>query len=466
MSLSSQDLSLADDKNLVLTFVVLLFLLVDAAYRKFEKQRYITCLPSQPTVVSIAVEQMVTVEIDVARYWSTIGDTSVKVTVEFRGVRPVPHNVCMASGDGGALVRVYSDLGDERVCPTAKLTTWMTPLRPSAGAAVAPIMYDRDVLPSRDRRIYSLVLQYDFTQDEKGVITPIAPALQGVLYESAFESQLMLVFDGEKKLLGTSDAFPSSISVPKGPITIRLQVRHEDTKKLEALKDLTLWIERSLEKEIALACYESKASMMLSSDSFKKRLLRKGSCASVFLVHPGDSKIPSSCKPGDLLFGSVTYESPETTLSGDGKRPGGFPVSLIVGPKPEKPPADPETPEPEDVRTLEQKLSDSVRDLKISHLNKLTVKEKDEGQFETLCEKLEGEYPGHLPLLMTKLEYLDTHEGKNTVKRSGERLLEVIAAAEACVSLIDQDDLSRHFGRRVDTGDPDSVKVSRLCASR
>jgi tripeptidyl-peptidase-2 len=432
----------------------------DAAYRDFEKQRYISTLPSQTTVTSIAVEPEVTVEIDVARFWSTLGDTSLSVIVEFRGVRPVPSDLALTSGIGGTLVRLYSDLADETVCPTAKLTKWRTPLRPkAAGAVVRPILSDRDLSPSPNRRLYELILHYEFTQDDKGTFTPIAPALQGVLYEAAFECQLMLFFDGEKKYLGSSDAFPSAIKAPKGQVMIRLQARHDDPQKLEALKDLMIWIERGLEKEIVLSSYDSKEAMM-SSDTFKKRLLRKGSIASVFIAHPGDSKVPSSCKPGDILHGTVTYESSEASLSGDGKRPGGFPVSLVVGPKPDKPPSDPEPKEPEDERTVDQKLSEAIRDLKILHLHKLSAKEKDEGHFDTLFNSLATEYPRHLPLLMTKLQHLDSKESKNLDKRSAEQLMQIIAAAESVISIIDQDSLSLHFGRKSDPDDPNAVKVS------
>ena len=39
------------------------------------------------------------------------------------------------------------------------------------------------------------MLTYEFTQDEKGSITPHVPALQGVLYESGFDGHLIQVFD-------------------------------------------------------------------------------------------------------------------------------------------------------------------------------------------------------------------------------------------------------------------------------
>lgn len=406
----------------------------------------------QHTVTSVSVEEGATVEIAIGRYWSTLGETRVSVTTEFRGVRPSPTNANLLSEPGGALVRLFSDIGDERVSPNAKLSKWRTPVRPNSGASVVPLT-DRDMLPSA-RRPHELVLTYEFTQDDKGSVTPFAPTLQGVLYESALDSQLMLFFDGDKKYLGASDAFPSAISLPKGPITMRLQIRHEDSKILESLKDVTVWFDRTLEKEISLQTYDSKERMMRANGSFKKRLLRQGESASVFIGNPPLSKLPSNCKPGDMLLGSITYESGEASLSGDGKRPGGFPLTYVVGPKPEKPSTELESAEPKDERSTKEKMNEAVRDLQVSYIGKLTPEEKKAGKFDELYGELEAQYPETLSVLLLKLKHLDSHDQRRDM------LPEIVAAADAVVALIDEDELALHFGRKSDSEDPEAVKVS------
>lgn len=430
-------------------------LLPHAAYRDFEKQKYLTLQPTQSSITSIAVEQGVTVELDVARYWSTIGATKVEVSIEFRGVSPTPDNLFMLSGDAGSLVRIRSDLNDELVNPSAKFTKWKTPVRPKADGVVTPLGA-RDVLPGNSKQIYQLILTYEFSQEDKGSFTPRAPALQGVLYESAFESQLMLAFDGEKKYLGVSDAFVSSITAPKGPVVIRLQIRHDDPKKLEKLKDLCIWIERSLEKEISTSAYTSKEGMMKGDGGFKKRTLRKGASCAVFLANPAYSKLPPSCKPGDVLIGSVNYACGDSSLPGEGRRPGGFPIAYCVGPKPEKSSVEPETSEPKDERTAQEKVDEAIRDLKVSQLGKLTAKEKEDGKFEVLYAQFSVEYPDHLPLLMAKLKYLDSQEKRTDM------LQEIVEAASAVVAKIPQDSLAMHFGKKSDSEDPEAVKVSKI----
>jgi tripeptidyl-peptidase-2 len=318
---------------------------------------------------------------------------------------------------------------------------------------IAPLG-ERDTLPSLSKEIYQLVLEYDFEQEEKGSFIPRADALQGVLYESAFESQLMQVFDGEKKYLGVVDAYPSSVTAPKGTILIRLQIRHDDPTKLEKLKDMVIWIERSIEKEISLSIYPTKEALMTSGGTLKRCVLRKGSGASVYIAEPPPSKIPSGCKAGDIIQGSVSFGSGDASLPGDGKRPGGYVVSYTVGPKAKKASSDPETPELKDERSVEEKLLEAVRDLKVGQLSKLTQKEKDDGMFEDIYGKIESEYPDFLPLLMARLKYLDMHE-----KRS-EKFADIVSAADAVLVLVPENELALHFGRKIDSEDPAAVKVS------
>ena len=156
-------------------------LLPHAAYRDFEEAKYFSLRPGQTVVTSIGVEAGVTAELTVGRYWSTLGSASVNAQVTFRGIRPVPNEVSMVCGDAGSLIRVMSDLADEPIQPAAKLNKWRTPLRPNANPLLTPLG-PRDVFPTQQNKgaqIYQLVLTYEFTQEEKGSITPRVPITQG-----------------------------------------------------------------------------------------------------------------------------------------------------------------------------------------------------------------------------------------------------------------------------------------------
>jgi tripeptidyl-peptidase-2 len=429
-------------------------LLPHAAYRDFEEAKYYSMRPGQTNVASIPVQAGVTVEIVLGRYWSTLGRTGLRASLTYRGVRPVPDHATLACGDAGSLVRIIADIKDEKVAPLAKLSKWWTPLRPLEKPLLEPLDDERDEYPSHPRRIYQLVLTYEFTQDEKGSITPRVPLTQGVLYESALESQLIMVYDSNKKLLGTADAWPKSVTVPKGKITLRMQVRHDNPEKLEGLKEMPMWIERSLEKDIQLSAYSSREAMILGKGNFHKRILRKGNMSSVFFQEPPTPKLPSGCQTGDLLRGTFTLCSGETTLLGEGKRPKGFPFTYVVGPKPAKT-SDPQTPEPVDERSVQEKLDEAIRDVKVSKLDSLTAKEKESGKFEELFDEFVKDYPKHLPLLMAKLRYLDSSAQRM------EKLNDIVDSANAVLAEISEDELALHFGKIVDKDNPDANKLDK-----
>jgi tripeptidyl-peptidase II len=279
-----------------------------------------------------------------------------------------------------------------------------------------------------------------------------APSLQGVLYESAYESQLILLFDRQKKYLGAADAWPEEIKVPKGTITLRMQVRHDKPDMLEKLKDTPIWIERKLEKEIGLSMYTSKESMMIGSETFKRRMLRKGSSCSLFISEPPTSKLPSGSKAGDILTGIVTFESNDSTLPGDGKRPDGFPLTYYLASKPAKNKDPISSVEEKDERSVDQKLEESIRDCKVKFLGKMTKEEKDSGKYDEMYVSLVKEYDGYLPLLLEGLKSLDNE------KKRKEHLDKIILAADDIISRISEDELAVHFGKHHDKDNTNAVK--------
>jgi tripeptidyl-peptidase-2 len=252
------------------------------------------------------------------------------------------------------------------------------------------------------------------------------------------------------------DAYPNIINSPKGTIVIKMQVRHDDPAMLEKLKDMTIWIERKLEKEISMSCYATREDLLVGGKrTMKKRTLRKGTCCSVFFSEPSSTKIPSSCKEGDVLMGSASYCSGEASLPGEGKRPNGFPISFTVGPKTEKVPSEEEVVEPKDERTSEERLNEAICDLKVDQLTKLTSAEKESGVFETTYSELWKQYPNHIPLLMANLKYLDDS------KKRSESLEKIVDAADRVIAQISEDELALHFGKKVDKEDPKKAKQNK-----
>lgn len=69
---------------------------------------------------------------------------------------------------------------------------------PSKGTISA--LGERDVAPD-GRQCFSLLLEYSFKQSDAGEVTPRLSALNGYLYDSAFEAQMYMIFDSNKKVL-------------------------------------------------------------------------------------------------------------------------------------------------------------------------------------------------------------------------------------------------------------------------
>lgn len=218
-------------------------MLPDVAYCEAGVKRRSNWSPSQEIVISIPVYPGITIELDLARDWTALGSPSMIVSIDFRGIMVTPSTSMMLLGGVGAREQLSSNTRDKFILPSAKLSTWNTPIKPIAEGLFSPC--DKcDVLIMGNTQIYQLVLTYQFVQKTSSSITPRAPALQGYLYESGFESQMMLVFDKDKRYLGAMESWLDEVSVARGKASIRLQIRHEDVIKLKKLKDLSIWIKR------------------------------------------------------------------------------------------------------------------------------------------------------------------------------------------------------------------------------
>jgi hypothetical protein len=102
--------------------------------------------------------------------------------------------------------------------------------------------------------------------------------------------------------------------------------------------------------------------------------------------------------------------------------------------------------------TLEKKMDDAVRDLKIGYLPQVSV-EIDDTTFNDLWNKLVTDYSDSLQLYMAKLKYLDENS------RRHENLDAIIVAANDIISRVSEDDLAKCLGRRVDMDNGDSIQV-------
>ena len=445
--------STGDDASSRLMVLHTVQLFPHTPYRDREFQTYLRTMPGQTKTHSIKVEGGVTAEITLARFWSALGFTEVSCDVQFRGIAPTPTSVTLMPG-AAAHVRMQSHVKDEVCSVAAKLNKWERFLRPTAGTAVtAPVLGGRDVL-SGNRQVYALTLTYEFKLEEAASIKLKAPLLNGFLYESAFEAQMAMFYNSDKKLLGVSDCWPEEVKCPKGTITVKFQIRHDKTGLLQQFENMVVSIERDLPTSIPLLAYSTHEQLVKKGGKFGNRILHKGNMASMHLPSPPDSKLPKGCEAGDVLTGTVDYENKEANAPGKGCRPDGWEVRYICpAPAPKKKEDKVAPSEVKDERTELEKMAEEERDWKIKRLEKFVG--GDDAKFTELFANLVAAYPKHLPLLQLQLKHLDSDKDKE--KWMG-NLKALVEKCDAVVALVDEDALAAWNGRKHDLTDGAVVK--------
>lgn len=147
-------------------------------------------------------------------------------------------------------------LRSEEVTPAISLKNAIQVLRPIE-TKISPL-HERDIIP-KGRQVYQNLLTFNLHLAKQQEISIKCPLLSSVLYESKFDSQMWMVFDANKMMVASGDAFSGSnfIKLEKGEYVIRLQVRNEKKDILEKVNEVTLLVSYKLSSSISLDIYRS-----------------------------------------------------------------------------------------------------------------------------------------------------------------------------------------------------------------
>ena len=240
-------------------------------------------------------------------------------------------------------------------------------------------------------RVYDYVLAYKFTLKEAADGVSVRfPSLNAQLYESPYEAQLWAIFDAHKQLMRFGDYYPEPVKLQAGDYEVRLQLRHESPAYLERLKDVPLVLELPLVAPLKLEFHWSRAGCLqdpqLGPKPPARQILDPGTRVALFVSCAAP---PAVAEPGDTLVGTATYAKLAVEAVGAGKRPGGWPVTLVVPPPPKPAAADEaakaeaakaeaakEAKEAKPDEASERALEAAVRALRIQQLATLTAKIK------------------------------------------------------------------------------------------
>jgi tripeptidyl-peptidase II len=267
-------------------------------------------------------------------------------------------------------------------------------------------------------------------------VTPQFSRFNSVLYESSLVNFGMYLFDCNKKAISFQDIYSKSVKLNEGEYTLHAQICSENVSTLQQLKKSILLLNFAMAKPMELSFYKSLADTFVpSATPLKKSItLENGSGTCLFVSDFNkDVPVPKGAKPGDFLIGDFKLNS---DLSIDGLFKATYAVGSELVAKDDEFLTDKEA-----VKTQSVQLSESVRDLEIGHMSKLT---KDE--LSTLLAKLEKENSKSIKLHKKKLECM-LEEFEKTPAPSAEQL---ITAANQALSLIDESAVALYFGVQQD----------------
>ncbi|MGD9857392.1 MAG: tripeptidyl peptidase II, partial [Planctomycetaceae bacterium] len=416
-----------------------------------EMQEYLNMEQGSRTVRSVPVIAGRTLEVCLAQYWSSLGESQLKMTLEFRGLLPDDDDLTLPS-DGSTLeVAVTSNVRRERCEPSAALTTLRRLYRP-ASSEMEPLTSDRD------RQLdggptHRLVLTYEFSQPSEGDVTIRVPELDGLLYDAPVESHEWLLFDANKALVATDDMYPEPLTLAEGDYTLRLELRHAESEVLESFEALPLVIDREDALSWELDLYSSPADAAAGETPFEARWLDPGERATLFLAGPAVDDLPDDAEPGDVLLGTITYVHSPDGVAGARTRPEGYPVRFVVPPLPENGDEanDNETRGDE---SLAARLKRERVDMLAGQLAELTWPDDEPLFAELSAAILEMDAAAQRRVLVAKLHLVDDDHREK-------RLPDVITAADEVIATIKPAQLARRLALRPDAERPKSLKQKK-----
>jgi len=297
-------------------------------FRETQMKKLIRMGPSSSKTFSMDVEEGFTLDVTLAQYWSSVGNCTADLDVDFHGI-VADHGTAgtgLRLSDSITRIGVRSFLQQETLDPPFELTTLQERVA-SHASQIHSLVYPRDTFPD-GYATYKLILHYKWEATEDGKkLTVRAPFLNGFLYESEFEAQMWLLFDSNSKQVGSGDCWPDSVPVSKGKYTLTLQIRHPSYETLEKLKGMVAVFETPLSKAIALPVHSSYASATTRASSSSFGLLPKGGSATLFLSSLPAKKMPKHAPLGSILAGKASFGKKNSGASfqqGSGRRPGRY----------------------------------------------------------------------------------------------------------------------------------------------
>lgn len=404
-------------------------------------------------------------EICIAKYWSNYGEVPLQYKVKFHGFKSNnAHTMHLANG----IHRIdVTSLLPEECQPSISLKHSVMVLKPSESKISA--LSKRDVIPNQ-RQIFQNVLTYSLHLAKSQELSIHAPFLSCVLYESEFESQLWMLFDNNKMMLQSGDAYSSSsyFKLDKGDYTIKLQVRHEKKDLLEKVNETVLQASFKMANSLNLDIYKSFNNAVIANNKkITSFPMTGGSTKPIFVAPLATEKITKNAVPqSSWLEGQIIFAKDELGRKVDTQA---FQYILFEGPAAKKSNGG----AAKESKTKTEEYKEGLRDYQCQMIAKL---EGDDA--ETLYREVLAANPGFVGAHLAMIQSIETPAGndlKNQLPHAfrkqlsdagtdvddmKSKLSKISRLAGLVIDAINQESLLAFLGLKSDNR-PDAVKIKQ-----
>lgn len=349
----------------------------------------------------ITVQGGKTLEACVVRAWSR-GKTPVDVdmTIDFFGVKK-PTSISMVHGSTNTPIRIQAaPTKSIDISPSISLKSLVVSLKPQS-AKVEPLG-PRDLFLTSGLQVNRLLLTYHLKVQKPSEVQLQLAGLTPYLYESPVDCVLFQIFGANKSYIGAASSYPDrwTQKLDKGEYTIQAQIRYPDDQVLQGMKDLPLFVHVKLGGKLSIDLAASASDATFGKDcKFAGKALLPNQEMTVYAMSLADDKLPKTITPtsGSFLLGSFSALK-DSDLSAVDKSEVVYYLSEC-SPRPAKGLSMVTVKKD---KNQKDEMTDAIRDLEVSWVQKLTDEKMAKEYFESCLQK----YPDHLPLLQNRVKQL------------------------------------------------------------
>ncbi|CAF4672915.1 unnamed protein product [Rotaria sp. Silwood1] len=461
------------------------------SFRLTEFEKLIRLSPHSTFQCYFNVQDKRTLELCLARWWSSLAIIETSYSIEFHSIFISPSiSIHLRSSQSyerfvleNRLNNTYEDING---LPIINWKYLVQTLRPNKDESKIQVLSKRDCL-TEQRQIYQLILTYNFTLLKASEIQVQCPYLHEFLYDNEYEAALWMCFDANKQYLGAGDVMKD---VKKGDFIIRMQIRHDKYDLLERLlKDnggtgLALHIEHKVNGLPTPDFYHSLDALhtqkkKIQASSIK---LQWGHQVPIFMTTVPEDKLPKviNSTTGTFLFGTMTFPKnekmkklemntiyqyftePNSSSSLSSSKKSSSSSASNINKKQANPPV---TTTDEGTSNSpsqkDQQYQEALRDLKISWIPKLI---DDQGKlYEDLISE-QQDLITYVPLYIARLQQLENQlkqqQSYLTNEKKDEKLNEIIKfIQDKLLSLIDEDIILKFFGQKNSSSNDKEIQL-------